>query len=215
MRLNSDIETLAENKVLILYLLEKLNKPITNDGLFKIISAANNINYFYFEQYLADLIADKLIAVKLTEESKLYEITNAGKESLSLTKEALPGIVKLKADTVFKQELKEFENSIAISAEYMPNNEKEFTVKCKIIENNNTVFEIKTFAGSHERAKKIVENWNKNAGELYPQIVNMLLGWCVNGDGVIWHKFKKKCKQNKKKLNYFVYVNNLVSFYFV
>ena len=175
MRLNSDIETLAENKVLILYLLEKLNKPITNDGLFKIISAANNINYFYFEQYLSDLINDKLIAVKLTEEAKLYEITNAGKESLSLTKEALPGIVKLKADTIFKQELKEFENSIAIAAEYMPNNEKEFTVKCKIIENNNTVFEIKTFAGSHERAKKIVDNWNKNAGELYPQIVNMLL----------------------------------------
>ena len=88
MRLNSDFETLAENKVLILYLLDKLNKPITNDGLFKIISAANNINYFYFEQYLSDLIADKLIAVRTTEEATLYEITNAGKESLSLTKGA-------------------------------------------------------------------------------------------------------------------------------
>ena len=174
MRLNSDIQTLAENKVLILYLLNKLNKPITNDGLFKIISATNNINYFYFEQYLSDLIADKLIAVKIAEESTLYEITKTGKESLELTKDALPGIVKLKADTIFKQELKEFENSIAISAEYLPNNEKDFTVKCKIIENNNTIFEIKTFAGSHERAKKIVENWNKNAGELYPQILNML-----------------------------------------
>ena len=175
MRLNSDIETLAENKVLILYLLDKLNKPITNDGLFKIISASNNINYFYFEQYLSDLINDKLIAVKASEEATLYEITNAGRESLALTKEALPGIVKLKADTVFKQELKEFENSIAISAEFLPNNEKDFTVKCKIIENNNTIFEIKTLAGSYERAKKIVENWNKNAGELYPQILNMLL----------------------------------------
>ena len=175
MRLNFNIETLAENKVLILYLLNKLNKPITNDGLFKIISATNNINYFYFEQYLADLINDKLIATKVTEETTLYEITNSGKKSLELTKDALPGIVKLKADTVFKQELKEFENAISISAEYIPNNEKEFTVKCKIIENNNTIFEIKTFAGSHERAKKIVANWNKNAGELYPKILNMLV----------------------------------------
>lgn len=175
MRLNSDIEALAENKVLILYLLEKLNKPITNDGLFKIISASNNINYFYFEQYLSDLINDKLIAVQNLEDATVYNITNAGKEALALTKEAIPGIVKLKADTVFKQELANFENSISISAEFIPNNEKNFTVKCKIIENNNTIFEIKTFAGSNDRAKKIVDNWNKNAGEIYPQILNMLL----------------------------------------
>ena len=33
--LTSDSETLAENKVLILYILNKVNKPITNDSLYK------------------------------------------------------------------------------------------------------------------------------------------------------------------------------------
>ena len=47
MKLNSDNTNLAENKVLILYILDKLNKDITNTGLFKIISSINNINYFY------------------------------------------------------------------------------------------------------------------------------------------------------------------------
>ena len=34
MKLNSDSETLAENKVLILYVLDLVNKPISNDTLY-------------------------------------------------------------------------------------------------------------------------------------------------------------------------------------
>ena len=43
----------------------------------------------------------------------------------------------------------------------------------KVIE--ETIFEVKSFVGSRERAKKIVDNWNKNANEIYPEILNLLL----------------------------------------
>ena len=40
----------------------------------------------------------------------------------------------------------------------------------KVIERNETLLEVRTFAGSSERAKKIVNNWNKNASKIYPKI---------------------------------------------
>ena len=43
MKLNTDSETLAENKVLILYILDQTNKPITNDNLYK-------LSIYYFDQ---------------------------------------------------------------------------------------------------------------------------------------------------------------------
>ena len=43
------------------------------------------------------------------------------------------------------------------------------------MENNETIFEVRTFAGSRDRAKQIVDNWNKNASSIYPKILNMLL----------------------------------------
>ena len=46
---------------------------------------------------------------------------------------------------------------------------------CKIVENNETIFEVRTFAGSRERAKRIVDNWNKNAKTIYPEMLNLLL----------------------------------------
>lgn len=175
MKLNSDNTNIAENKVLILYILDKLNRGITNDGLFKIISSINEINYFYFQQILTDLVDSKLVGTYTKDDETVFEITSEGKNNFSLTEDVLPGIMKLKADNIFKKELYEIEEASSVSAEYTPKNEKDFTVKCKIVENNETIFEIKTFAGSSDRAKRIIDNWNNNATTLYPKILNLLL----------------------------------------
>ncbi|MBR3255990.1 MAG: DUF4364 family protein [Clostridia bacterium] len=175
MKLDSDNTALAENKVLILYLLEQINNEITEDGLYKIVSSTNNINYFYYKQVLTDLIDSKLVGTYTKDENALIKITSEGKNALSLTKEVLPGIVKLKADNIFKQELLNIEKEASVIAEYTPKSENDYTIKCKIVENNETIFEVKTFAGSRERAKRIVDNWNKNAQDIYPEILNLLL----------------------------------------
>ena len=166
---------LAENKVLILYLLTKINDGITKDGLFKIISSINNINYFYFQQFLNDLIQTNLVTTYTKDEDSILQITSEGKNALLLTKDLLPGIIKLKADNLFKKELANIAEESSIIAEYIPKNENNYSVKCKIVENNETIFEVRTFAGSRDRAKKIADNWKNHAGIIYPQILNMLL----------------------------------------
>ena len=40
--------SLAQDKVLILYILNNLKRDITESDLFKLISPINNMNYFYF-----------------------------------------------------------------------------------------------------------------------------------------------------------------------
>ena len=183
---NSDNTTaLAENKVLILYILEQIKDGIIEDGLFKIITSINGINYFYFKQVLTDLIETKLVGTytkdaeddmtDTKDEEPVIRITSEGKNALSLTKDVLPGILKLKADNVFQDELASITNETSVIAEFIPKNENDYTVKCKIIENNETIFEVKTFAGSRERAKKIVDNWNSNASKIYPKILDDLL----------------------------------------
>lgn len=175
MKINSDNNDLAENKVLILYILDAIGKDITNGGLFKIISSVDNLNYFYFQQYLNDLLESKLVGTYTKDEEEVIQITSSGKESLELTKDILPGIIKLKADHILKGELASIEEESSVIAEFFPKNEKDYTVKCKIVENNEAVFEVKTFAGSRERAKRIVDNWNNHASQIYPEILNILL----------------------------------------
>ncbi len=176
---NSDNTTaLAENKVLILYILNQITDGIIQDGLFKIISSINDVNYFYFKQVLTDLIETKLVGIFTKDEEDdddVIKITTEGKNALTLTQDVLPGILKLKADNVFKKELSSITDETSVIAEFIPKNEHDYTIKCKIVENNETIFEVKTFAGSRERAQKIVDNWNNNASTIYPKILDILL----------------------------------------
>lgn len=171
-------EDLAENKVLILYLLNKLPDGIKNDNLYKIVSSANNINYFYFQELLTDLIETNFVGSFTKDEDTVVKITSEGQNALSLTKSLLPGILKLKADNIFKEEVSSIAEESSIITEYIPKDENNYTVKCKIVENNETIFEVSTFAGSRDRAKQISDNWKDNANEIYPQIINLL----INGD---------------------------------
>ena len=174
MKSNSDKNNLAENKVLILYILNRLDKDITNDGLYKIISSFNGLNYFYFQQTLKDLVETNLVGYTKDDDT-VVKITFEGKNAFELTKDLLPGIVKLKADNIFDKELADIKEESSVVSEFIPKNENEYTVKCKIIENNEIIFEVKTYAGPRDRAKKICDNWNNNATELYPKIIELLL----------------------------------------
>ena len=172
---SNNATTLAENKVLILYILNLINNDIKQDDLFKLVSSINNMNYFFFKQILTDLIDSKLVGTYTKEEEQVLKITDNGKNAYILTKDVLPGLLKLKADSIFKKEFASIENEASVIAEFIPKNENDYTVKCKIVENNETIFEVRTFVGSRERAKKIVDNWNKHANSIYPQMLNLLL----------------------------------------
>lgn len=167
-------EKLADSKLLILYILQKVNKPIDYKELLELVISISDINYFDFQQFLLDLLENGYIINYVKDDHSFYDITKFGKETLELTQNILPGIIKLRVDSNFKNELETFEEEHSIIAEYTPRSEDYFTVSCKIIEHNDTIFEVKTFAGSREQAKEIVENWKNHANEIYPEILNIL-----------------------------------------
>ena len=174
-------KSLAQDKVLILYVLSNVKTDVTESDIFKIISPVNNINYFYFKQILADLVDSKLVQTYTKDEDAdekqvLYKLTFDGQNSLNLTIDVLPGLLKLKIDNVLKNELNNIISEDSIVTEYIPENENSYTVKCKIVENNKTIFEVRTFAGSNEHAKFIADNWKENASVIYPKILELITG---------------------------------------
>ena len=176
MKLNSDDQTLAESKILLLYILSKVGKPISHNEFLELVSSIVDMNYFYFQQFLLDLLEDNYISKYLQEDAEIYEITPEGKNAIDLTIDIIPGILKLEVDSKFKENLDTIKDKFSISAEYTPLSEREFSIRCKIVENNITIFDLQAHAGSREQAKKIVENWNNNATEIYPELLQLLIG---------------------------------------
>lgn len=174
MKLTSDKEELAESKVLILYILSKIDKTITNSELLELIQSIEEMNYFYFQQFLIDLKENRYILEYEQEKKKYYVITKSGRETIKLTIDMLPGSIKDKVDETLKSTMKKIENEESIYADFFPSKEDEIMIKCGIKESNKKVFEVQVFSSSRDNAINIIENWKKNATTIYPKIVEML-----------------------------------------
>ena len=175
MKLNSDDQQLAESKILLLYILSKVGKPISHNELLELATSIVDMNYFYFQQFLLDLLEDNYIYTYKKEDKDIYEITEDGKNAIDLTIDIIPGILKLEVERKNKKNLDTIKDKFSISAEYTPISEREFSIRCKIVENNITIFDLQAHAGSGEQAKKIVENWNNKATEIYPKLLELLI----------------------------------------
>lgn len=174
MKLAEDSNSLAQNKLLVLYIMNKVNKPLNHDELLKLVLSITDMNYFYFQQFLLDLLENKYIVNYDSEGISLYAITEAGKVALQLTENIIPGILKLKVDSTFKDSLSDIQDELSVVAEFIPESENEYFVKCKLVENNKPLLEVTVFAGSRVQANAIVNNWQENANVLYPKIFEML-----------------------------------------
>ena len=169
-----DKEELAENKLKILYLLNKANCTLTNLQIQRLLYDVDDINYYYFQHLLSELVAQRYIANYEKDEEWLYEITIQGKELLELTENILPGIIKHQLDVAVKEKLFDVQNEVSITSKFVPENDNEYTTVCRISESHKTLFELKIYCASNDQAKLISENWNKHANEYYPEIIKML-----------------------------------------
>ena len=109
MKSNSDKNNLAENKVLILYILNRLDKDITNDGLFKIMRLDE---YGYFGKKLYQIY--EICGKDKTEFMKTCELIGTYAVKHSIEKETIDTNLSLKKPVKFA------DDSIVLSSGLKP-----------------------------------------------------------------------------------------------
>ena len=74
---------LAENKLLLLYILKSLKRPISNTQLTEIVLQNNLINYFTLQQYISELESSGFIQYEKVDEKMLLLLSKKGENVLS------------------------------------------------------------------------------------------------------------------------------------
>ncbi len=167
-------ETLAENKLIILYLMHNANCALSNLQILKLLYDFESFNYYYFQHLLSDLVEKKYITTYKQNDEWMYEISPLGSEVLDLTGNMLPGIIKHKVDIITRDLLSDVKNELLVTAEYIPEDNDTYMTKCKLSESYKTIFELNILCKSQSEAKKIAENWKSNANQYYHDIVKSL-----------------------------------------
>ena len=74
---------LAESKLIILYLIEKIEIPLSNSEICQFALEKNLMDYFSVQQYLSEMVESGLLEVTTENNSTRYTINADGEETLN------------------------------------------------------------------------------------------------------------------------------------
>lgn len=166
---------LAENKLLLLYILKQIKLPISKGQLTEIILKNNLINYFTLQQYISELIASSFIQYSKFDEKRRLTVTAVGDKVLNMFLNRISESKKALIDTYINQNISQIKNDISLTADYTLANDNSFTVNLKAVENNITLIDLKLNVVTNKQARELCKKWKSNSSELYKKILKVLI----------------------------------------
>jgi predicted transcriptional regulator len=166
---------LAENKLLMLYVLKAIKKPISNTQLTEIILENNFINYFTLQQYLSELEESKFVEYHDINNKRLLILTEKGDNVLSLFKERISPSKLSSTNDYIKEKIESIKKELTIHADYTLGNTDSFIVDLKAIEDDALLMELKLSVPSKNQATSICNKWKENPSQIYTNIINLLI----------------------------------------
>lgn len=166
----------AENKVLLLYFLHRVKIPVSNMQLTRIMLEFRFMNYFLLQQSVDEMQKDKLIISETRNNIDYYSLAEEGEHMLNMFQDLVPLGIRTRLDENIDSIRSVIRLETSVIAEYTLENEHEYEVTCRIVEDFKPLIDLRLSVGSREDARSICANWKNHAKEIYPQVIGVLLG---------------------------------------
>lgn len=162
-------------KLMILYMLNKADYPMTNARISEFMLQKGYATYFNLQTALSELLDAGLIDSKSTINSSFFKLTNEGKHTLNLLSNDLGMSIKNDIKNYLSDNSKAFKKDLSATANFEKCGNGDFTVKLKLNEYNSSLLDLSLSVPSEMIAEKICNNWTKTSDELYTMIFNYLV----------------------------------------
>ncbi|MCL2576832.1 MAG: DUF4364 family protein [Defluviitaleaceae bacterium] len=171
----------VENKLLLLYLINMMDLPMSRSQITDFIIQKDLMNHFILEQNLTDMVQRKFLEAtrenSQDENTTRYSLTEEGLENLDLLQNQIPRPVRNMITQYVEEHRGKIKKGFEKTAHYFPNAENdEYIVKCGVYDDkrDSMLMEISVPVVTREQAKLIQSNWNANYSTLYQRILSTL-----------------------------------------
>ena len=167
-------ESLMLYKLIILYILDRMDFPITNTELTRFIVDKEYCDYITINQTLEDLIEDEYVAVERSHNSYLYRITPSGKETLSFFYTRISVAIRDDIDTYLSEKEYQLREMVATTADYYEAKKNEFVVELRVVERDSELVHINLLVTSAAEADMICNRWKECSADVYGYLISTL-----------------------------------------
>ncbi|GAB6086811.1 DUF4364 family protein [Alkaliphilus crotonatoxidans] len=167
-------QQLAEKKLLLLYIFEKLEIPITHSQITDFVLENDLMNYFMFQQFFSELQESGFI-IEEHKEQQQFIITDKGRNTLKYFINRLSREQLEKIDHLLSIKKKQLLKRAEVEADYVKLDENDVLVTLKVIERDTPLINISLNVANTKQAKIICQNWKENTQKIYSNLISMLI----------------------------------------
>ncbi|MBO5278158.1 MAG: DUF4364 family protein [Lachnospiraceae bacterium] len=167
-------EALTLYKLIVLYMLNKVNFPLTNTQLSEFILGKEYTNYFTLQQVISELSASELVRVKTVGNTSYYHITSQGEETLGFFSNKISDPIKEEIDTFLMENKYELRNEAGTLADYYKSTNGDYIVHCQIKEGDSPLIELNLSVPTSDMAEHMSTNWKNASDDIYAYIIQQL-----------------------------------------
>lgn len=162
-------------RLIILYALKTFEISMSVERLQEVLVWTGILDYFTMLDFILDMKKMDMIRDIEIEGTLCYDITEKGKELVSMFQDKIPLYVRDSIRGSAREVLDKMERGHEIVADIVAVDTGMFLAKCGIYERGTPLLEVNLFAGSRQNAKEIVERFKKDAAELYKIILERIV----------------------------------------
>jgi len=168
-------DTFMLYKLMILYILSRVNFPLANAQLTSFILEKEYTNYFNIQRAISELLDDAFISIKTIRNSSLYRITDSGKETLLFFDNMISSGIKEDIETYLQQNKYELQEEVSTPAEFYQIKKGEFAAHLSVIERETPFIDLTLVVTTEAEAAKLCSNWKEKSSEVYSYLISSLL----------------------------------------
>ena len=161
-------------KLMALYMLNKVNFPLTNSQLTQFFLDKDYTTYFTLQQVLSELCESNLIKSRQVGTSTRYEITGDGRETLGFFGKDISGAAISDMDEYIKDNKFRLRSEVGTAADYYKEG-SDYIVRCEVREGKSILFSLNISVPDEEEAKAMCANWRHQSQGIYSYIVRSLM----------------------------------------
>lgn len=162
-------------KLIVLYMLEKVDFPLTNAQLADFMLDKGYTSYFTLQQALHELLDANLISVESMRNSSLYRITEEGNNTLEYFGNRISDVIRAEIDEYLQEKNFQLRNEVSVLADYYKTTYQNYEVDCLIREKQNNLMELKMTVTTETEAEEICSRWKEKSQDVYAYLMSELL----------------------------------------
>lgn len=171
--MESDALTLY--KLIVLFILDKVDFPLTNGQISNFILEKEYTNYFNIQQSISELIEAELVTVETVGHSSLYQITTSGRETLSFFDTMISSAIQEDIVEYLKVNEYSLRDEVSTLSEYYEAKKGEYMVRLRVLEKGDPIIDLNISVPTEEDAERICNNWRSQSQKIYAYVLSNLL----------------------------------------